>query len=248
MKKIDLAVIGGMGPRATLDFATKLTSLFENPVGDQQHPDMLIYSKASFPSRVESFINKNNNIGFQLKEALIEVSLKNPISIGIPCNGAHYWIYKDRLFDKFKNLVLIDNQTAKYINESKNSARSWKILGTVVTANTDFYKDTFSKHELSVLKVKEKEQQIISKIINDVKKGKLDIALKSFKNYIKNNEENIILACTELTTLNTILKLPKKYVVDTSITLAIGMYLQTMNLTYKSNTSSLYDKILHPEE
>ncbi len=238
----DICVLGGMGPRASIDFTDKIVSLFENSYGDQSHPDILLYSKASFPSRVDSFLKNSDIFGEQLSHAIEQLNNLNPKVISIPCNGAHYWIYKLRLHDKYRNLVLIDEEVAKYISTQHKQTDDWTILGTVVTSESNFYQDTFNKYGLKISKLNEKNQKVISGIIQDVKSNKIGKASKALEKFITNSDKKFILACTELTTLNSDAKFSEEKVIDSSITLAIAVY--SKFIAKKIDDKTLYKRLL----
>ena len=41
---IDIAILGGMGPQAGANYFKILTDLFSTEKGDQEHPEVLLYS------------------------------------------------------------------------------------------------------------------------------------------------------------------------------------------------------------
>ena len=43
---IDVAILGGMGPQAGANYFKILTDLFSTDKGDQEHPQVLLYSNS----------------------------------------------------------------------------------------------------------------------------------------------------------------------------------------------------------
>ena len=113
---IDIAILGGMGPQAGANYFKILTDLFSTEKGDQEHPQVLLYSNSKIPDRAQS-IDSNNDAPFEkLKSSLSYLNSLNPKIINIACNSVHHWIYKYNLEKEFSNILTIDGATGQYLN------------------------------------------------------------------------------------------------------------------------------------
>ena len=241
---IDIAILGGMGPQAGANYFKILTDLFSTEKGDQEHPQVLLYSNSKIPDRAQS-IDSNNDAPFEkLKSSLSYLNSLNPKIINIACNSVHHWIYKYNLEKEFSNILTIDGATGQYLN-IVNDYQDFILFGTTATTNTDFYFNTFKNYGLNLLKPTDSLQDKISNSINEIKKNNFDNSIKLMKDVLKELEnKKFLIACTELSLIKKHLNLNHDQYIDSSHCLAVMTYIKYSNIQInKSNLLSAYKKL-----
>ena len=163
---IDIAILGGMGPQAGANYFKILTDLFSTEKGDQEHPEVLLYSNSKIPDRAKS-VDRNDDAPYQmLRESLEYLNSLNSNIINIACNSIHHWIYKYGLQNEFSSILTIDKATAQFL-ETTNEKQEFILLGTTATTNTSFYFESFKKHGLKLSKPSDNFPILENVISND---------------------------------------------------------------------------------
>ena len=241
---IDVAILGGMGPQAGANYFKKLTDLFSTNKGDQEHPQVLLYSNSKIPDRAQA-IDRNNNEPYEMLNASLSyLNTLSPKIINIACNSIHHWIYKYELEKEFSNILTIDEATGQYLN-IVNDNKDFILFGTTATTNTDFYFKTFENYGLNLLKPTDNLQDKISQSINEIKKNSFDSAIKLMKDVVKDiGNKKLLIACTELSLIKKQLDISQDQYIDSSHCLAVMTYIKFSNIKIdQSNLLSAYKKI-----
>ncbi len=241
---IDIAILGGMGPQAGANYFKILTDLFSTNKGDQEHPQVLLYSNSKIPDRAQA-IDRNNNAPYEkLNTSLSYLNSLNPKIINIACNSIHHWIYKYDMDKEFSNILTIDKATGQYLN-IVNDNKDFILFGTTATTNTDFYFKTFENYGLNLLKPTDNLQDKISQSINEIKKNSFDSAIKLMKDVVKEiGNKKLLIACTELSLIKKQLDISQDQYIDSSHCLAVMTYIKYSNFKInQSNLLSAYKEI-----
>jgi len=85
-----LGILGGLGPAASCYFYDLLVRLC--PANrDQDHPDLLLYSKASIPDRSAYLLGRGESPLQALTEGIALLARAGAGAIAVPCATAHHW-------------------------------------------------------------------------------------------------------------------------------------------------------------
>jgi len=85
-----LGILGGLGPAASCYFYDLLVRLCPAK-RDQDHPDLLLYSKASIPDRSACLLGKGESPLPALCEGVSLLARAGADVIAVPCATAHHW-------------------------------------------------------------------------------------------------------------------------------------------------------------
>jgi len=86
-----LGILGGLGPAASCYFYNMLVRLYPAKC-DQDHPDLLLYSKASIPDRSAYLLGKNaESPQPALTAGIALLERMGATAIAVPCATAHHW-------------------------------------------------------------------------------------------------------------------------------------------------------------
>lgn len=202
MSEKKLGVIGGMGPLATVRFFERIINHTE-AYKDQEHIDILISNHATLPDRTGVIKNKDYSLFLdEIKKDMDIMNFSKVDNIAIPCNTSHYFYEEMQAMTDIPIINMID-ETCRYIAKNRKSKKI-VVLGTSGTIDTGVYPKYAKKHGLESVKLDRKFMDISMETIYNVKNN---MVLKSEKfdeilNFYKDNDVNVILACTELSCLN----------------------------------------------
>lgn len=199
MKK--LGVIGGMGPEATCYYYEELIR-HTKASKDQEHIDTIILSHASLPDRTEAILSGQ-------EEAFVEAMRKDvqalealgASNIAVPCNTSHY--FYDRIQEVSKvPIIHMPKEAVHHAQRVYGEVKKIGIMGTDGTINAGVYKKECEALGIEqVLPSKERQQDVMSLIYDDVKAGKKGDYAKfdrAMEEFIKKDCDVVILACTEI--------------------------------------------------
>jgi len=85
-----LGILGGLGPAASCYFYDMLVRLCP-AARDQDHPDLLLYSKASIPDRSACLLGKGESPLPALTDGIRLLERAGAGVIAVPCATAHHW-------------------------------------------------------------------------------------------------------------------------------------------------------------
>lgn len=194
-----VGVLGGMGPRATIDYMTKVLDHTEATV-DQEQVRMIVANETSIPDRIKSIHGQGENIVAYLINTACKLQSAGADFLVMPCNTAHY--YYDHIAEKIEIpfLNMIDETVSVIIEKNY---RKVVVLGTRATIDTRLYQDKITKHRIDVEEYGEEYQAMIDQIIASVKGRTLDEGISDqlnlfLRELVNCGTEAIVLACTEL--------------------------------------------------
>lgn len=196
-----LGIIGGMGPLAAVKLFERIVLLTDANC-DQEHLHIIIDNNTTIPDRTDYILGV---IADDPREKIID-SARKLKSIGadflvICCNTAHYF-YDDLINAVDIPVLNMIEETAKYIKKNYKDVSEVGLLSTEGTAKVMVYDKVFKKYGINIIKPTSENQQNITNIIYNIKKGIANDDLSRFyttMDEMKNRGANLfILGCTEL--------------------------------------------------
>lgn len=197
-----LGVIGGLGPMATAYFMEMVTEMTDAST-DQEHIEMIIYSKPQIPDRTSYLLGKScDNPLDAINEVANKLVSFGADVIAIPCITAH--CFHNKLCENISVKILnaVDETTEEL---KKSGVKTAGIMATSGTMKCGLFQSALTKAGITPVEPDEAIQSLIMDLIyKDIKAGK-DPDKESFdriKNYFTDKgATKIILGCTELSLL-----------------------------------------------
>ncbi|MHB1392264.1 MAG: cysteate racemase [Clostridia bacterium] len=195
-----IGIIGGMGPLAAARLFERIVTLTK-AYRDNEHIPMIIDNNTNIPDRTKSILNNGDNPVFELVRSALRLEIMGADVIILACNTAHY--YYDEIV-KFVRIPIINmvEETARYIKSNYPAAKSAGLLATEGTCRSGIYARVFEGLGLEIIIPEQEEQQHITALIYDIKKGREDIdptnAIKVVATLKNRGADVIVLGCTEL--------------------------------------------------
>jgi len=194
MKKDILAILGGMGPYASLEFNKKIFDL-TNVKKDWEHIHTILDSDVSIPSRTRHILYKEENPIPYIIEAINRLGDIGAKVVVLPCNSVHYF------YDDVSPYIKIPWLNMLAIIGERIKSKGYKktlILGGYVTIT----KRTYDKYLEDTLYLDEDENSLVYKLIEAVKINNLDkveqLAKKLIEIFSNYKMDSILFGCTEL--------------------------------------------------
>jgi aspartate racemase len=194
-----LGVIGGLGPIATAYFYELVIQMTSAKI-DQEHIEMLIYSKPSIPDRTEYILGRSADnpvhsmidIGNQLVEMGAE-------TIALPCITAHY--FHDTLSKGIgAPIIHIIKETAQHLKDCGVSRAG--IMATEGTIFSRLFQEELKQCNISVIVPSLERQTDVTHLIYQNVKANLPVEMDKFHRVSKelklNGAQVILPGCTEL--------------------------------------------------
>lgn len=196
-----IGIIGGMGPKATLDFYGKLLDEF-GATCDQDHPHVLIDSNTKVPDRTTYILNGGQNpLPDLVKSARCLVDGGATI-LAMPCNTAHYFYQGivDAIDHEGISFIHMIDETGRYLKE--NNVDSVLLLATQGTYSSNLYQKALKGHGIEVVVPSKSIQDDLMTMIYDLKKGRDDFKKEELVHIVEEARnlglKGIVLGCTEL--------------------------------------------------
>ena len=207
-----MGVIGGLGPMATAYFMELLTRMSDAGT-DQEHMEVLIYSKPSIPDRTKYILGESGesplpvmvSAGEKLREAGADL-------LAVPCVTAHYF---HGALERALGLPVIDglSETASYLVKEKKDCVG--ILATDGTIQSELLQNVLGSCGIqSIVPWEESQKKVTSMVYDEIKAGNR-ADLKKFEQVSEElftrGAQVILLACTELSLIKKENVLPAGY-------------------------------------
>jgi len=189
-----IGILGGMGPRATVEFEQRL--IVSMAGGDQQLPKIISINDGSIPDRTEFIVNQGEDPVPRMQSNLQSLEEAGAEVICIPCNTAHAKIIFERLETNTSELVNLPRLVVEEV--MANHLSKVLVLATRGTIQAGVYSD-FSAPTDEI-------QNIVDRFISQIKSAcsisQEDVQL--LMSYICEEAfDCVILGCTELSVLKT---------------------------------------------
>lgn len=194
-----LGVIGGLGPIATAYFYELMIQMTDAKI-DQEHIEMLIFSKPSIPDRTDYILGKSQdnpiNDMIVVGNKLTDMGADH---IAIPCITAHY--FHEKLAEGIPAPIIhIIKETAVYLKNSGIAHAG--IMATEGTIFSQLFQEELSANGIISIVPKKDRQKDITDLIYKNVKANLPVEIDKFKaaasELRSSGAEVIILGCTEL--------------------------------------------------
>lgn len=208
-----LGVIGGLGPIATAYFYELIIRMTKAEV-DQEHIEMLIYSKPSIPDRTDYILGKSSENPVipmvEIGRMLVGMGADN---IAIPCITAHYF-----------HKILSEGIMAPVIHAIKETAHYLKakgincagIMATEGTIRSKLFQQELSEYGIRATIPNEECQRAVSELIYKNIKANQPIEYEKFEKVSEqlrlSGAQVIILGCTELSLIKRDYKIGAGYI------------------------------------
>lgn len=196
---LKLGIIGGLGPMATAYFLQLITQMSEAKK-DQEHMEILLYSKPSIPDRTDYILGKSKENPLpsmvQAGKALKTIGAD---LLAVPCITAHFF---HRELEKETGLPVLHavEETASYLKEEGLCRIG--LLATDGTLQSGLFQKSLEKKGMTALVPEAESQKKIMQLIYEEAKAGKEIHLDGFYQVSEELQEQgaqvILLACTEL--------------------------------------------------
>ena len=207
-----LGVIGGLGPMASAYFLQLLTQMSDAQT-DQEHMEILMYSKPAIPDRTKYIIGESEEnpapdmimAGKKLKEMGADI-------LAIPCITAHYF-HKELEDEIGLPIIHAVEETVSCLEEKQLTQAG--ILATDGTIRSGLFQKALEQRGIRpVLPDEESQKKVMEIIYQQIKTGK-SVDLESFYGISEEmsgqGAQVILLACTELSLIKRDHDLPTGY-------------------------------------
>jgi aspartate racemase len=195
-----IGVVGGMGPRATADFFSKLIDC--TPAErDQDHIRVLIDSNPEIPDRSAYILGHGADPTDALIATARNLERGGAHFLVIPCNTAHHFL--DAIRRSVGVPVLDIMEVVAEAGERVGGIRSVGLLATSATVTAGLYERAFARRGVTVLAPSVESQERVDEAIWAVKAGRTDAATRrtvheAGNELIARGVQAIVLGCTEI--------------------------------------------------
>jgi aspartate racemase len=194
-----LGVIGGLGPIATAYFYELIIKMTDARI-DQEHIEMLIFSKPSIPDRTDYILGKSeDNPLYEIIGVGNLLSDMGADYIAIPCITAHY--FNGKLTEGINApMIHVIKETVRYLKDQKICRAG--IMATEGTIYSRLFQNELQAGGIEAVIPSESRQKDVTDLIYKNVKATLPVELDKFKAVSAElrgeGAEVIILGCTEL--------------------------------------------------
>lgn len=199
MNVFTIGILGGMGPRATVEFEQRLINMLEGD--DQAMPRIITINDGSIWDRTRFLNDEGDDPLEQLVPNARLLSAAGADVVCLPCNTAHAGSILARL-QSLVPLPVIDMPAACIATAQQQGVKKLLILGTDGTRRSGIYQSR--AFGMSVLGADDDQQTIITTLIRLLKRGEF-VSLELLHRVaaiVKNTQaDGVVLACTELSFL-----------------------------------------------
>lgn len=194
-----IGILGGMGPRATIDLYEHILNL-TRITKEQDHISTLIYSNPKIPDRSTSFNNNCNRkiINF-LQETAKALEDGGADVILVPCNSSHIYYQEIKQSVSIPVINMIE-QTADYVFANLPYQNGIVLLGTSATYQSGIYQQYMSSRNIPLIIPNSQSREQLMKIVYEIKLGNYDLKTtrQTLLEIANEWDVPIILGCTEL--------------------------------------------------
>ena len=194
-----LGVIGGLGPMATAYFLQLLTQMTDADT-DQNHIEVLIYSRPQIPDRTRYILGKSEDSPVpDMVDTGVALAAQGADLLTIPCVTAHYF---QKELETAIGIPIINaiEETAEYLQQ--RGCKRVGIMATDGTIESGIFQRTLEEYGMQVIiPCQEEQAKVMHLIYDNVKAGKpLEYALFQdvAETLFAQGAEVILLGCTEL--------------------------------------------------
>lgn len=193
-----VGIIGGMGPAASIDLYSKITSLTPAQK-DQDHVHIIIDSFSAIPDRTGAILNGTKDPTPYLIKSALALKAAGADAIAMACNTAHYYADEIEKASSLKVLHIAKIAVNALLDKFK-SAKNIAVIATTGTRRAGIYDNIlFNKNLTSISLSANQENELMSCIYDGAKAGKIAEYAPRFKSVIDGiNADAFIAGCTEV--------------------------------------------------
>ncbi len=197
-----VGIIGGMGPKATVDFLQQVISLTP-ATKDQEHLKMIVAMNPQIPDRTEAILNRLDSPLPELTKSAKLLEESGVHFIVIPCVTAHVWLKEIQKSISVPIISLLD-VTLKRVREEGASLKNIGILTTTGTKQSRIFDKLFNPDGYTIIYPEEKiQERFVMEGIYRIKAGNdphqsTRHFLRASEDLMKKGAQIIIAACTEI--------------------------------------------------
>ena len=198
-----LGILGGLGPAASCYFYDLLIRLAcaaqDCPAKqDQDHPDVLLYSKASIPDRSAYLLGQGESPLPALAEGVTLLARAGAGAIAVPCATAHHWYPEMRAAVSVPVLNMLE-LTAKALR--REGVTKAALLATEGSYVSGAFAAALEREGIAPLLPGPEHRNALMDVIYGIKSGRMpdkQVLEAHAAPLIARGAERVILGCTEL--------------------------------------------------
>ena len=197
-------ILGGMGPKATMLLMNKVFELVQAE-DDKDHIPLIVHQNTQVPSRIKAIIDGTGKSPLPvLKKMAHDLQIVGSDFLAMPCNTAHYY------FDDIQSGVEIPILNMIEITIDTLKRRKFKKIGLLASPAVERMA-VFEPHfENKQLTAQYADEEIMLDLIKQIKKDNFNIDLENTflsecQNLIDEGCDGLLIACTELSLVSSIL-------------------------------------------
>ncbi len=195
-----VGILGGMGPRATVDLFQKLVD--STPAAnDSEHIPVVVYSVPQIPDRTAAILHGGRSPLADLRRGIDTLNGAGASVIVIACNTAHDWFAELQESTDIP-LLHIAHAVVEELRMLVAPRATVGILGTSGTVSSGLYSRELSRAGLGCISPSAARQEDVDRGISLVKAGRTAESAALFQGAIddldRRNVQAIVLACTEI--------------------------------------------------
>jgi aspartate racemase len=193
-----IGVLGGLGPAASCYFYELLTRLCPARQ-DQDHPDVLLYSKASVPDRSSYLLGRSNESPLPaLLEGIALLERAGAQVIALPCATAHHFHPELQASASVPvlNMLALTARSLQAVGVTKTA-----LLATEGTYASGAFREALEEAGITALMPRRDGVATLMDLIYEIKAGRMPQAqlLKAVAApLMQQGAQRVILGCTEL--------------------------------------------------
>ena len=223
MRNEPVGILGGVGPMATVYFMQRILEMTDAG-RDQDHVDMLVWNHASIPDRTAYIVgDSDQSPGPVMADDARALERAGATFIAIPCNTARAFL------DEVREAVDVDvlDIVAETVDAAQQAIVNLATIGILATDGTlrsRVYHDTATTRGLTPVEPDDVVQKDVMSMIYDGVKAGMPVSRDRFDAAVEHlrakGAQAIVLGCTELSILQTDLKVDEPDVIDSLDALA----------------------------
>lgn len=193
----------GVAPWATLDFCRKVYEQIK-ATKDWHYPRLLVDANSKIPSRGRHLELGERDPSPYIKTTIQELATAGATVAVVPCNTAHILFHRWAESANIEVLNIVEETVRQLVGTNRKTA----VLGSAYLAESGLYFQAISAAGHSLIALKETEQKMVSRCINELKASPVlsdesQIGLKNLAHRLHQaGVDSIILACTELSLIS----------------------------------------------
>jgi aspartate racemase len=195
-----VGILGGMGPRATVDLFQKLVDA--TPAQrDRDHIPVLVYSMPQIPDRTAAILYGGPSPLEDMCRGVRTLENAGASLIVVACNTAHYW-FEEMQLKAYVPLLHIVDAVVDELRPAVSPGAAIGVLGTAGTVRSGIYNRILSRNGFDSIMPSGRDQEEIDAGIGLVKAARTAEAApffqKGIERLVAGGAQAIVLACTEI--------------------------------------------------